>query len=928
MRHRTLLGLAVVVVASSCGGGGGGATGPGGAGARYSFKSQGTGPTNAKPLNPLRVGWVGGASTDLSIIDSGVTTGAGKELRMTNVFSGNVTRVLVDKDGLFFAGSTVDGVAPNPLLVVPATVRAGMKWDVFTEGSAPLYTYEVTQRAEVPDSIFGPGVQWDISRTGAGDPLTLRYLEGHGRTDLPAAVSWNDDPAFTAETAPAVELEPLVVPPSFGKRAWVETLSLVRSGTGPGLFIANDEAYGMAGNLGWCATYPGNGGPLAPVPPTMGPPYRKTAGPECVVTQYCAKVYNSAGAPSLDCTLSYASGQASGVVVGSDGQYTWLPRSNTGELAYGDTTRAGTDFSEVSYRGIAVVPDAEGKGNVLFSHFAGYGDLLALGDATNVLGDGSHPNLVPNNLLALADLRRVIPLGDDTGGRRTLLLQTADGMLWSAKLTGSTLSRPTRHVRLAGRLAVQATEHGNEILRVTGDGLVQRVRVDDQGLGLDPVADVTLPAGEQPHSAFLYREGADTFLVLGAIAPDGRDVDGPLVKLNLYRSKKPVTPGATIRPGGVNGVRAVTAGNNGDALVCWSGAGAPELTGWTIGGKPALSVAPVDVAGPCALVFRQPGRMYSEALDGASPYWTIEGPIPGQGRVTVRTSISPNIGLTTSTLPPALAPLTGGGFVSGRRIYGAGGVLLGVPTVLLDSEPDRNVTIDAAGNGLWVVVSDGIPADPRELRRVGLTSFKQTFDGADNFGIYFPSAGGGLVASVKGQPVYIAPDGAQTPLPPPGPNRTYNGRLADGTLCGAVIVGTTWNAFCRKPDGTEVMAELPPGLAGLGPMWPTDDGVFVMLVNEHYALDGATAKIIDYPEPHRGPMGFSFGADGSLWGTPTETINGGPTSVVRFTKAGMVPVKIPDGTFTATEYPVRVIVDEKVIIVVAQNGRMVTLARP
>jgi hypothetical protein len=95
-----------VVSACQCGGG----APPG---AKYRFTSEGEGPTNAAPLNPLRVGSVLGEGVDTTIIDGVIETPSGRELRMTRVFSNLVTRVTQAPDGLFFTGSTADGTAPT-----------------------------------------------------------------------------------------------------------------------------------------------------------------------------------------------------------------------------------------------------------------------------------------------------------------------------------------------------------------------------------------------------------------------------------------------------------------------------------------------------------------------------------------------------------------------------------------------------------------------------------------------------------------------------------------------------------------------------------------------------------------------------------------------------------------------------------------------
>lgn len=900
--------------------------------ARFTFTSQGDGPTNTAPLNPLRVGALVGVGTQRALIDG---FSGPSELRLTSVFSGNITRVLTTADGLFFAGSTVDGISPTPILVVPAKVRLGMKWDVFTDGDTRAYGFEVTAREELADSVFGPGTLWQIDQTDAAGVVQRRYLEGHGRIDEPALVMWNQDPTVAPETAPKVELEPITTPATFGKRGWVETVSMIRVGNGPALLTANDEVFENGGNIGFCGSLTGS--VVTEVAPTPGAPFRRTQGLECVSTQYCAKVTSSVGVGVLDCSLSYVSGHASGVVVGSDGQLTWLPRANTGELAYGDLTRSGNDFSEVSYRGIAVVPDAAGKGNVLFSHFAGYGDLFALGDATRLMGDPSQPRLVANSLLGLQDLVRVTTLSDDTGGRNTLLLQTRDGMVWSSVLEGAVLSRPVRHVRLAGRLAVQATEKGNEVLRVTGDGLVQRVRIDAQGLGLDPVAQLTLPAGEQAHSAFLLAEGSQTALVVATIAPDGRDPRGALVKLNLYRSKAPVTPQATVRPQRANGVYAVSSGPNSDALVCWSGDAATSGTGWSIGGKPALAVASLDVGGPCVLVVRPPGPQFSGEPINGSRYFTVEGPIPGQGLVTVRTAITPNVGLTSATVPPVLVPLKGGGFVSGRRLYGAGGVLLGVPSGLLSGEPPaleagRNALADAAGNGLWVAQGDEILSDQFYVRRVGFSSLTVKLPVGVRAQLKFASGGGGVVATLTAaamsRDVFIGPDGTMNDLPTLPPEYVLLGRQADGTLCGWKS-GAVPSSWCRNAAGVEVSQPLPADLVGglTTHFFPSSDGQFVMMMGEHRGLDPATARLIDMAGPQYGEVEYAFGADGSVWGLVTDPLVNGKVLIVRFTRDGVVEVPPPPGQLPS-EVLRRLYVDQQVLIVIAQNNRIFTLARP
>lgn len=934
MRHLTRPLLLVVVAFFGCA-----PKGP--SNARYKFTAEGSGQTNALPLNPLRVGWVGGEATDRSFIDGFIETETGKELRMTNAFSGLVTRVAHLPDGLFFTASNVDGKEARPILIVPTKVRVGMKWEVFTEGSDPLYRYEVVERTELAETYFGPAVQWRIDQTDSkGEVIGRRYLEGRGSVDTPAISMWNEDPQVAADDAPKVEVVPFPVPDTFKKRAWLETLSLLRIGTGPGLFVANDEAFENGGQIGWCASYESGG--LTPVPPVDGPPFRRTDGLACVSTQYCARVTTMTGG-FLDCSLSYISGQASGALIGADGKVTWAARSNTGELAYGDMVRAGTDFAETSYRGIAVVPDENGNGNLLYSYFAGYGDLFALGSATQLFTDGSNPRLVPNNLLSLSDLSHATPLSNDTGGRNTLLLRTKDGMLWSATMDHGALSRPTQHVRLAGRLAIQATENGHEVLRVTGDGLIQRLSIEAGVLKLAPVAKVSLTEpGEQVHSAFLWREPQGTFLLVATLAYDGSDVRGSLVKVNFYRSPSPITVGAPVAASPVNSLRAMTAGPNNDIAVCWQGEAASDLAGWTIGGKPASAVARLRLGGPCVQVFRPPGMPFTGQTLHGSAYFTVEGPIPGMGKATVRSQLSPNVGFTSSTIPSMLAPLKGGGFVSGRRIFGAGGVLLGIPTGLLDSEPQNiscsfagpcSYLVDAFGHGLWAMQKN-FTTNKYTLKRLGLTSVTVDLAAYTAPLMLFASGGGGVVlqTSVTGTNsdyVFVAPDGTTSTLPSLPVEYQLQARTADGTLCGFVRGAN--RTFCRKPDGSELTKPMP--YSDLPHLIPTDDGILVGLVEGDptffYGMDPTTAQLLTYSPPARGPALYAHGADGSLWGIVTNPGTGTAPSPVRFTKNGPVPVNVPAGLLLPSgENLNRLYPDESVLFAGTVNGKLITLLRP
>jgi hypothetical protein len=931
-----LVGLSLFVAA--CGGGGGGGAAPGGGG--YHFVSMGTGEENTKPLNPLRYGSVFGTGRASVIADGYVDLPSGRALRLTEVLSGVVTYVAQKPEGLFVLGGTLDGLDKGSELIVPAKVRLGMKWTTTLVGGGGD-TFEVTAREPNTASQFGPVTKWTIERTdGDGNLLASKsYLEGYGSESSPPTVLPAEDVVVAPETAPKVTLTPIPTPDSFRGRGWVETIGLVRANESVGgMFVVNDEL--EATNVGFCGMYDGT--TVTAMTPSPGKPFRRTTGPACVTTTYCVKLTTMAGG-RLDCSITYASGQASGVSIGLDGTYTWIARANEGGLAYADFERAGSDFSETAYRTLAALPDDKGVGQIVYNHFGGFGDLVAIG-GPELLGEANPPSpkILANNLVALEDLTAAIPLGDSNGGRRTMLLQTADGMLWSSRIGGDVVEPPVRYGRFSGELSVQASEHGNEVLRVTGDGLVQRLSVDAQGLALEPVAKIDLPPREVAVGAFLYREADAAKLIVATLTPDGSDgVLGSLVRLNLYKSSAAVTPGAAVRVPAALGLRANAAGYNYDGLVCWTGAeGPPDPTGWTIGGQPAAAVVPVTGGGPCAMVVRPPGQ----GMPGLSANFTaVEGPIPGVGRVTVQLPLNPNLRVDPGVINGgeidrgALAPLKGGGMVSGRRLYGSGGVARGVPIDPLTADAFRFEWIDAAGNGVWLSTMD--EANEPLLRRVGLTSARTSFPDLvpDVNGvkpkptIEFLSGGGGVVVKAGPAEYYVAPDGTKTMLPAPKTNRAYMGRLADGTLCG-IDGSAPPSIFCVPPAGAEVTSPLPAGVLSIPDVLPGAEGVFLFKPNTglpYAGIDPKTATLIGIAPATYDLVSWCPAADGSLWGVVSDSAINGNVYLVKLTRNGVQRVEIPAALIPRDDQIVRVVPDEDVLLLIFRKTMSYAImARP
>jgi len=209
------------------------------AGARYKFTADGTGP-EGKNLNPLRVGQVDSDFT--SVIDGLAEQPRGRAFRIHHFPSGTFESWLETPTGQFVTSTTDLGVISSPLLVLPATVRVGMKWETFLDKETPAFSYEVTKREEQVATFFGSSTVWTLVQTASDGTAThLKYAEGSGRLSVPEIWPTDEQPSEVPTLRP-VELTELTLPDSLAftqNVPWIDGVSVVRPIDGAAMVLVS-----------------------------------------------------------------------------------------------------------------------------------------------------------------------------------------------------------------------------------------------------------------------------------------------------------------------------------------------------------------------------------------------------------------------------------------------------------------------------------------------------------------------------------------------------------------------------------------------------------------------------------------------------------------------------------------------------------------
>jgi len=182
----------------------------------YEFLSEGSGPESTEPLMQL------GTGTRLATDDSELNHPYGYAIEAPIVRNGrNLSRMLfpdgaaylehIAGEGVFLHGSSPSTLESRPLLIVPDTVREGMRWTVTT--SKPDADWENVVGAPTEVEFFGENRRvWPITRVSLnpGFPSrTAEYMEGIGLIGAGTSATRRDYSWGVVSTAN--DIEPLVM---------------------------------------------------------------------------------------------------------------------------------------------------------------------------------------------------------------------------------------------------------------------------------------------------------------------------------------------------------------------------------------------------------------------------------------------------------------------------------------------------------------------------------------------------------------------------------------------------------------------------------------------------------------------------------------------------------------------------------------------
>lgn len=919
LRRRAPLLLTTAILASStqlhCGGDSSAKAPPG---ARFNVVSPGSGDSNAEPLLPLRVGSVlrptnVDANPSFSTIeDAGEIGGA----PAVGVFaSGSFELYAKAADGVFRIGASGTGLDPHPALVVPATVRVGMTWDVFGDGDQVASTFTVESR-EAQDTATGPRIVWRILRRFASHAPDERatYWEGRGDGDRMPAVFPLDDVPVESVTPMPVALEPM--------KATIDT--------------GEDQVIGDGGSTAKLVAYYS---PLLP----FSMVHAKGAAEALILSHgprgfdHCIKTDGSTirrGSVNGTNTGKFATneGDECAGFISESPPVTRLGDATAtlvGDRVYWMAVVAG---GYVSGRERAII-GFDGKTPELLSvnDERLFGAMrVGSGESFGGAFDASKEYTLDDTLVGInRDLVRVYPFPGKDSKNAELLVMANDGRLWSASLVDGNLSAPRLETTLGATLSPQMSVNGMDLLAVAPNGRIDELVPTRDGLMIRHLADVGLPGGELAYSAFRVSANGDpsqTTLVVITLLPGsqvGFDATHPKpLSYHVWRAPHfQPTPQPLIRPR-VFGISTSSADGLSDMKVCWpKGGGKLSADGWTLGRTPPLAVLEANDAGTCALIVRDGSKSPSDASQPFQNFVTAT--VPGIGRVELATGTdlvpgSPRLYHAFDTDREHYpAPLSGGGWASPFQRFDRDQTPMMTWGGVIDTgSPDW--VADAAGNGSWRF-EPSIPGNQPDLLALNGRSKVLRIARPDGEKM-LAAAGGGLILwlTAKGVGEYVAPDGSITPLKLPA------GKIEQPVLCGgrkdgvycAQFSGTAadYTITCVRPDGTQrSIAFDDPCNVDFRPTAPLPDGSFVVPTQLHGVMridpDAGVASKID-PRFLYG-VRLSFAPDGTVWGVAAADAAsaGKGGTVVRVTSTGVTDVQSLPLTFN----PTAIFVDDSII---------------
>ncbi|MFI5300497.1 MAG: hypothetical protein ACHREM_20615 [Polyangiales bacterium] len=524
-----------------------------------------------------------------------------------------------------------------------------------------------------------------------------------------------------------------------------------------------------------------------------------------------------------------------------------------------------------------------------------WGRALSLGDADPSAGNIDHATeRVPTrhqNVMRRGfglNVQRAIVADVAPGATETGAILAARGRLLEARITADGVDGVQALGSNEARYSTTASPTSRTHLLVSPDGRIDRVHLAPSGTTFEPLALVPLQSRETLVGALMLDDTHLTVLV----EHDYAGVAGlTLATLNygVYASSVTLAaPSAAAPPSVLSSLQGDLSGD--DVVLCVrAGAGPWSTDGWTIHGVATKAVVAGD---RCLVVLNtpRPGGTIGRLPSGS---FTVEGPVPGSGRVevsiaSVRESTAPVVAYPGLSAESSVhAPLAAGGFTSDAQRYTDGAVSDGEQPALHESLLSANMVADAAGNGLWATAALGgalptadedtctgsqgcvdlmLVAEAPHHLRVGLPT-------AAPAGVLMhlvaPVGGGGVILEVGADVAFVRPDASARLLPK---GRQYVGGLANGTFCGMGSAGFE----CIDASGNVRPVPTLVDPIPLGILLPTEDG---MLFTGYELIDptGPTITVKELFVPGAGgvaPVAHNDASGALFVGEPPSTVPG------------------------------------------------------
>lgn len=910
----------------------------------YIVTAMGSGETNVKPLEPLRVG--------TRIVQTGGTNGGGFGWQMRTFVrsAGDVVEAMESIGNLFQMGGgvsttrvryrrTSDGVVryvesaktSEPILIVPNTVRVGMEWTSGTD-VLEVVKYRVLSR-EMKTTPVGDAIVWTIGRvTEVSVEERHEYAEGIGAITVnvnglslnPPSVDTMvvpDAEPTAAAALPTLTGRPIVIEPTVNTALdslQIESLSAIQAPSGTLTLMVrgskNQSHVGAAGTIYWvkgledeCLAFDGTQiarNPARSTAQSNGPINRFETG----TLEGCPlREFPSPGGADYPPYYRLRS-DATGVTVRADGTALWTERYEDNTVWYGVRELWGGGGVGIGAFHIGA-QDLLWMGSVNIQNDAsgeGYG-FIDLMSANPTGGSGSWANLgafsIGTNPRNVADAGFwILPMSAELPAEPVPVWHVSrPGTLMRATLSQARTEGVVPLFHLVGDLSTRASSTTREVwvTHLTGE-IAKLVTVAGEER-VEQYGRLALGPNEQLVGA--VRGLSDTQVVAmvrdrtNAVSTGGENFAGRAPFTGRARFYL-VDIGSPMReaPVGSLGVSIVPSGA--DAYVCWGATSEPLVReGWTLGGRPAR-VVPADDGQPCALVLRDL-TADAPSLEKVDSY-LVHGPVPGAGMVSV---VASNRAGRTFGVPNKDSLAYEQGLVWEEDRWGRNGF------PLVDTVNGRDQFADLRG-GAWFLRPSRTQAF---ARYVGATTADYLLDlsmrPVPDVRISARLASGGIIYHVFTVGMYgtdpgvfykLTREGVSTRLADGVVNRTTNVLFDDGIAC----AWTVQVLNCNVPGAMPIQIGTGPMNIGIGPNPALLEDGSLLLYNPPALFDRTTRMLTRWAT--RALEQVIRANDGALWGV-TSSVEG-PGQIVRITTAGLTPVPItpPSWLHGADLAPLRV----------------------